>query len=134
MTATPSEPLTVATGALDDGRRRKWHLLVAAAGWVIVGLLVGWLASHAGEVELRMTLFLVCVVVVVAVMGTSLAVDVLRPPLIRARAVDRPKPLAEGPVDALGRPIAGSGAAELTGEFTLDESSGVRRYVEVDAR
>ena len=50
--------MRVATGALDDGRGYWCQLALAALGWVLTAAVVVWLGLQAGEIALRITLFL----------------------------------------------------------------------------
>ena len=121
--------MRVATGALDDGRGYWRQLALAALGWLLTAALVVWLALQAGEIAVRITLFLVTVCVVVAVLAVALAVVVLRPPLMVARRQELPP--AEIPVlDALGRPAPKALRADLLeGEITIEGRESGRRYV-----
>lgn len=124
-------PFRVETGALDDGRRHGRQLVVGVVGWVIVVVLIAWLVLRADDIEVRVTLFLVTAAVVIALLWTSVAVELFRPLLIRGRR-RHPAPLsAEAPHDALGRPIDPDGAEELAGEFSIEQDGGVRRYLSV---
>jgi hypothetical protein len=118
----------VETGALDDGRRYRLQFVIALIGWVCTAAVIAWLALHAGEIEIRVTLFLAGVAVVVAVLGTSVAVDLLRPSLIRARSVELSPAEFDDTIDGLGRPLNAAHARSLTGTFTIEDDDGVRRY------
>ena len=122
-------PFRVETGALDDGRNRGRQVVIGILGWVLVVALIVWLALKADEVEVRVTLFLLFAAVVIALLWTSVAVELFRPLLIRARR-RHPAPVSTDALhDALGRAIDPDGAAELTGEFSIEEDGGVRRYL-----
>lgn len=121
--------MRVATGALDDGRGYRRQLALAALGWLLTAALVVWLALQAGEIAVRITLFLVTVCVVVAVLAVALAVVVLRPPLMVARRQELP-PAAIPVLDALGRPAPTALRADLLeGEITIEGRESGRRYV-----
>ena len=121
--------MRVATGALDDGRGYRRQLALAALGWILTAALVVWLALHAGEIEVRVTLFLVTLCLVVAVLAVAIAVVVLRPPLMRARRQEL-APAAIPALDALGRPAPTALRADLLdGEITIEGQEGGRRYV-----
>jgi hypothetical protein len=118
----------VETGALDDRRHIKIEIAAGIVGWLLVIALVVWLAFHADEVAIRLTLFLTSVAVIVAILATSLAIDLLRPPLIRDLRRE-PEPILGGAgVDALGRRVETAGARDLGGEVTIVEEDGIRRY------
>jgi hypothetical protein len=121
--------MRVATGALDDGRGYRRQLALAALGWVLTAAIVVWLTLQAGEIALRITLFLVSVCVVVSVMAVGLAVVVLRPALMRGREREL-APAATPALDALGRPAPTALRADLLeGEITIAGGESGRRYV-----
>ena len=121
--------MRVATGALDDGRGYWRQLAVAALGWILTAAFVVWLALQAGELALRVTLFLVTLCLVIAVSAVALAVVVLRPPLMRGRQSET-VPLAPSAFDALGRSAPTALRADLLeGEITIEGEEGGRRYV-----
>ena len=96
----------------------------------VAAALVVWLAPHTNHTGLRVPLFLVPVAIVVAVLGASVAIDALRPALVKGRGEDPGGGVAASAADALGRPLLSAGAQDLRGEFTIDEEAGVRRYRE----
>lgn len=120
--------MRVATGALDDGRGYWRQLALAVLGWLLTAVVVVWLALHADEIAVRVTLFLVTVCVVVAVLAVAVAVVVLRPPLMRGRQREL-APTATPAFDALGRPAPTALRADLLeGEITIEGQEGGRRY------
>jgi hypothetical protein len=120
-------PIRVETGALDDGGHRGRQLVVGLAGWVLVVALCSWLALNADELEIRLTLFLVSAAVVIAFMCTSVAVELVRPQLIRDRRREPALLAHDDGRDALGRAVDLDGA-DVTPEFTISDQAGVRRY------
>ncbi|HEX7254443.1 MAG TPA: hypothetical protein VF236_00800 [Gaiellaceae bacterium] len=122
--------MRVATGALDDGRGYWRQLALALLGWLLTAALVVWLSLHAGEIALRVTLFLVSLCVFVALLAVALAVVVFRPPLMRARREGLDATRARPALDALGRPAPTALRADLLeGEITIEGEEGGRRYV-----
>jgi hypothetical protein len=121
--------MLVATGALDDGRGYRRQLALAALGWILTAALVVWLALQAGEIALRITLFLVTLSLVVAVMAVGVAVVVLRPPLMRGRE-RKLAPATTPELDALGRPAPTALRADLLeGEIRIEGGESGRRYL-----
>jgi hypothetical protein len=120
------------TGALDDGRHHGRQLVAAVCGWIAAVALVVWLIASAGAAELRVSLFLVAVAVVIAVLAMVVAIDVLRPPLMRSRGIEREAPTIDETHDALGRRIERAGPAlQAGGEILMEDVGGVRRYVRI---
>lgn len=127
------KPVPVFTGSLDDGRHRPRQLALGVLGWLLVPALIVWLALHADEIAVRVTLFLLAIVVIIALVATAAAVDVLRPRLISARSHTPPELPPPAAVDALGRPVDDGRAPLMTGEFTIDAVDGERVYREEHA-
>jgi hypothetical protein len=115
---------------LEDRSRYGRQLVVGVLGWLVAGAMAVWLATHASQTGVRITLFLAAVAIIVAVLAVSVAVDVLRPPLVKGRGEDPAAGLLAATDDALGRPLETDGAQDLRGEFTIGEEAGVRRYRE----
>lgn len=122
--------MRVATGALDDGRGYRRQLALAVLGWLLTAAVVAWLALDAGEIAVRVTVFLVSVCVLVALGAVALAVVVFRPPLVRARTEPLDAARAWPALDALGRPAPTALRADLlTGEISIEGEEGGRRYI-----
>ena len=124
-------PLPVRTGALDD--RYGWHLLAGLVAWLVTILLVAGLVLYAPHAPIDVIAFFIVLCVGVATMGVVMAVEVLRPELMRDRAEppERPLPPIHPERDALGRRVAPLPPAPgLTGEILVELGpDGVRRYV-----
>jgi hypothetical protein len=132
-TSPPAEGVVrVETGALEVRRRYALQLFVGFLGWVLAAALIVYLASDAGQISIRIAMFLIVVAAIVAFTAALVAVEV-RPRLILAREVERPPVEVDYTHDALGRSMDVEGARERRGELTIEEVGGVRRYRTVGA-
>jgi hypothetical protein len=94
-----------ATGALDDGRHYLRQLIVGLLGWVAAAGVVVYLVITARTGSLRIAFFFITLAVVVALIGALAGAELLRPPVLRNRRAQRPRPSMNAGLDALGRPL-----------------------------
>jgi hypothetical protein len=129
-TTDESLPPRIETGALDDGRHRVRHYVVAALGWVATAGAIIYLAVDATVPAVRVSVFLATVCVLVALVSVLVAVELFRQPLIAERARSLPTPAIDEEIDALGRKVEAPSPDALAGEVTIATFDGVRRYEE----
>jgi hypothetical protein len=124
--------MRVETGALEVRRHYPLQVLLGLLGWVLAVVLIVYLASDAGEISVRIAIFLATVAVVVAV-TLALVGGEVRPRHLRERAREQAPITVAYSHDALGRRVDVAGAREPGGELTIEDDGGVRRYRTVGA-
>ena len=126
----PAPDYPIQTGATEDRGRYGRHLVFASIGWLLAAALVAWLVIRASEVQIRMTLFIVTMCVLIALIGIALVVEIFSRAMIETPAA--PGPITVGlDVDALHRPIEiPEDPGSLRGTITLESRDGVRIYGE----
>jgi hypothetical protein len=116
------EPLkTRPTTGADGTAYRWWQFLGGLLGWVAAALLVWYFGHHAGVFAWELDGFVVLLALALGVVGSFVAVEVVRPALVRSRRRELPRlPEVRRNVDRLGRTIVGvEGLHELRGEVVV---------------
>jgi len=122
----------VETGALEVRRHYALQVLLGLIGWVLAVVLIVYLASDAGEISVRIAIFLVTMAVVVALTLAIVGGEV-RPRHLRERAREHAPITVDYSHDSLGRRVDVTGATAPGGELTIEDDGGVRRYRTVGA-
>lgn len=111
---------------------RWWQVAIGILGWIVAALLVAWFVIGSSGVSVQVAAFLISVAVVIALTTVIIAVQLLRPPLMRTRLVATPLPAITKEVDSLGRTLRDpSRWQSLSGELTMVEDASGRHPLPV---
>jgi len=122
------------TGA-DGTAYRWWQFLGGLLGWVAAAFLIWYFGHGATDFGWQMTAFVVLVALVVGVLGSFIAVEVVRPALVRSRRREVPHTQeAQLSIDRLGRHIVGAYSLRfMRGEVVVQfDRDGNKWFVRAD--
>jgi hypothetical protein len=116
------EPLqTRPTTGADGTVYRWWQFLGGLLGWLAAALLVWYFGHNSTIFAWQLDGFIVLAAIVLGVVGSFVAVEIVRPALVRSRRRELPRlPERRLNIDRLGRTIVGvDGLRALRGEVVV---------------